>query len=84
MELQGGFRTRFTTEFGLKYPIVLAPMASASGGLLAAHVQKLGGLGLLGGESFFSFFLFSFSFFASLPTPPLTPPHFVPSSGLRK
>ena len=35
--------------FGLTIPVVLAPMAHASGGRLAAAVAKAGGLGLIGG-----------------------------------
>lgn len=41
--------TRFAKHFGLKYPIALAPMDPASGGLLAAAVSNAGALGLLGG-----------------------------------
>ena len=42
-------RTALTEAFGLKYPIVLAPMASVAGGCLAAEVSNSGGLGLVGG-----------------------------------
>jgi nitronate monooxygenase len=42
-------RTRLTERFGLEHPIVLAPMALASGGALAAAVSGAGGLGLVGG-----------------------------------
>jgi nitronate monooxygenase len=42
-------RTRFTELFGLKYPIMSAPMALHSGGTLAAAVSKLGALGSFGG-----------------------------------
>ena len=42
-------RTALTEAFGLDYPIVLAPMASVSGGRLAAAVSNAGGLGLVGG-----------------------------------
>lgn len=42
-------RTALTEAFGLEYPIVLAPMASVSGGRLAAAVSNAGGLGLVGG-----------------------------------
>ena len=42
-------RTRFTELFGLKYPIMSAPMAMHSGGTLAAAVSKSGGLGSFGG-----------------------------------
>lgn len=41
--------TRFTSAFGVKYPIVLAPMAFAAGGALATAVSAAGGLGLIGG-----------------------------------
>ncbi|MDR3465570.1 MAG: nitronate monooxygenase [Xanthobacteraceae bacterium] len=41
--------TRLTKRFGIKHPIVLAPMTPASGGELASAVAAAGGLGLLGG-----------------------------------
>ncbi len=41
-------RTRLTERFGIEHPIVLAPMAPASGGELASAVAEAGGLGLLG------------------------------------
>lgn len=41
--------TRLTQAFGLRHPIVLAPMAFAAGGRLAAAVTQAGGLGLIGG-----------------------------------
>ena len=41
--------TRLTERFGLAHPIVLAPMAFAAGGRLAAAVSDAGGLGLVGG-----------------------------------
>lgn len=41
--------TRFTARFGLDYPIALAPMDPAAGGLLARAVSNAGALGLLGG-----------------------------------
>lgn len=41
--------TRLTERFGLVHPIVLAPMAFAAGGRLAAAVSEAGGLGLVGG-----------------------------------
>jgi nitronate monooxygenase len=44
-----GIRTPFGEQFGLTYPIVLAPMAAVSGGRLAAAVSNAGGLGLVGG-----------------------------------
>lgn len=42
-------RNRLTDYFGIDHPILLAPMAQASGGRLAAAVTHAGGLGLLGG-----------------------------------
>ena len=42
-------RTRLTDRFGIRHPIVLAPMDPASGGALAAAVSAGGGLGLIGG-----------------------------------
>ncbi|WP_415822893.1 nitronate monooxygenase, partial [Mycobacterium senriense] len=44
-----GLTTRLTELFGIEQPVVLAPMALASGGRLAAAVTKAGGLGLIGG-----------------------------------
>jgi nitronate monooxygenase len=41
--------TRLTRAFGIDHPILLAPMAGASGGLLAKAVSEAGGLGLIGG-----------------------------------
>jgi nitronate monooxygenase len=41
--------TRLTRKFGLRNPVVLAPMAFAAGGALAAAVTRAGGLGLIGG-----------------------------------
>jgi nitronate monooxygenase len=41
--------TRLTERFGLEHPVVLAPMAFAAGGRLAAAVSRAGGLGLIGG-----------------------------------
>jgi nitronate monooxygenase len=41
--------TRLTDRFGLGTPVVLAPMAFAAGGRLAAAVSDAGGLGLVGG-----------------------------------
>jgi nitronate monooxygenase len=41
--------TRFTKRFGIKHPIVLAPMTPAAGGVLASAVAAAGGLGLIGG-----------------------------------
>lgn len=42
-------QTRLTQAFGIRHPIVLAPMDPASGGALAAAVSAAGGLGLVGG-----------------------------------
>jgi nitronate monooxygenase len=42
-------KTKLTSMFGLRYPIILAPMGSVSGGALAAAVSNAGGLGLVGG-----------------------------------
>lgn len=41
--------TALTEMFGLKHPIILAPMDGVSGGHLAAAVSNAGGLGLVGG-----------------------------------
>ena len=41
-------RTALTTMFGIDHPVVLAPMGSVAGGVLAAAVSEGGGLGLLG------------------------------------
>jgi len=41
--------TRLTQKFGMRVPIVSAPMAGAAPGLLAAAVSDAGGLGLIGG-----------------------------------
>lgn len=41
--------TRLTQFFGIEHPILLAPMALAFGGRLAAAVTAAGGLGLIGG-----------------------------------
>jgi nitronate monooxygenase len=41
--------TRLTERFGLKHPIISAPMALAAGGALAGAVSAAGGLGLIGG-----------------------------------
>jgi len=42
-------RTRFTEAFGVKHPVVCAPMAYVTGGRLAAAVSNAGGLGVLAG-----------------------------------
>jgi len=41
--------TAVTEMFGLRHPVILAPMGGVSGGLLAATVSNAGGLGLVGG-----------------------------------
>lgn len=41
-------QTELTTRFGLRCPIVLAPMGAVAGGRLAAAVSRAGGLGLIG------------------------------------
>ncbi|MGS2617839.1 NAD(P)H-dependent flavin oxidoreductase [Micromonospora sp. LZ34] len=40
--------TEFTELFGVRHPIVLAPMGGSAGGALAAAVSRGGGLGMLG------------------------------------
>ncbi len=42
-------RTRFTEAFGIRHPVVCAPMGYVTGGRLAAAVSGAGGLGVLGG-----------------------------------
>ena len=42
-------KTRLTERFGIKHPIVCAPMALVTGGALAAAVSRAGGLGIVGG-----------------------------------
>lgn len=42
-------KTRLTEFFGIKHPIILAPMTPAAGADLAQAVAEAGGLGLLGG-----------------------------------
>lgn len=41
--------TRLTKTLNIKHPVILAPMAFAGGGELAAAVTRAGGLGLIGG-----------------------------------
>lgn len=41
--------TRLTTRLEIRHPIILAPMAFVSGGLLASTVSRTGGLGLVAG-----------------------------------
>jgi nitronate monooxygenase len=45
----GPLSTRLTERLGLAHPVILAPMAFAAGGRLAAAVSRAGGLGLIGG-----------------------------------
>ncbi|HEX5210616.1 MAG TPA: nitronate monooxygenase [Pseudolabrys sp.] len=40
--------TRLTDLLGIKHPVLLAPMGSASGGELAAAVSRAGGFGIIG------------------------------------
>lgn len=42
-------QTRLTEEFGIRHPILCAPMALIAGGRLVAAVSDAGGLGILGG-----------------------------------
>jgi len=42
-------RTRLTDVFGIRHPIICAPMALVTGGRLAAAVSSAGGLGVVGG-----------------------------------
>lgn len=42
--------TRLTQRFGIKHPIICAPMAYVTGGGLAAAVSRAGGLGIVGGS----------------------------------
>jgi Nitronate monooxygenase len=42
-------RTRLTQHFGIRHPVVGAPMAYFAGGTLAAAVSRVGGLGIVGG-----------------------------------
>ena len=46
---QPRLQTRLTHQFGLGTPLLLAPMALASGGALAAACAQAGALGLVGG-----------------------------------
>ena len=41
--------TRLTERFGIRHPIVCAPMGLVTGGKLAAAVSNAGGLGIVGG-----------------------------------
>jgi nitronate monooxygenase len=49
MPYPSSLKTRLTEQFGLSSPLVLAPMALASGGVLAAACAQAGTLGLVGG-----------------------------------
>src|SRR5271169_1387614 len=42
-------KTRLTERFGIRHPIICAPMAYVTGGKLAAAVSRAGGLGIVGG-----------------------------------
>lgn len=42
-------QTRLTEAFGIRHPVLCAPMALITGGRLAASVSEAGGLGILGG-----------------------------------
>ncbi len=42
-------KTRLTERLGIEHPLVQAPMAFVSGGLLARTVSDAGGLGMIGG-----------------------------------
>ena len=42
-------RTRVTERWGIRHPIVCAPMALVAGGQLAAALTEAGGLGIVGG-----------------------------------
>jgi nitronate monooxygenase len=42
-------KTRLTERWGIRHPIVCAPMALVAGGELAAAVTRAGGLGIVGG-----------------------------------
>ena len=46
---QPNLQTRFTRRFGLHTPLMLAPMALASGGALAAACAQAGALAMVGG-----------------------------------
>lgn len=47
--MQAHIATGFSRRFGLRYPIVSAPMGGVSGGALAAAVSNAGALGFVGG-----------------------------------
>src|SRR5262245_41795450 len=41
--------TKVTELFGIRYPVLLAPMGNSAGAALATAVTQAGGLGLIGG-----------------------------------
>ena len=41
--------TRLTERFGIRHPIICAPMAMVTGGALTAAVSRAGGIGIVGG-----------------------------------
>ncbi len=43
-----GFTTELTRRFGLRYPVLSAPLGAVAGGRLAAAVSRAGGLGRIG------------------------------------
>ena len=45
---QRAWNTSFTRAFRCRLPLISAPMADVSGGLLAAEVTRAGGLGMIG------------------------------------
>ena len=47
--MEVNLRTRLTDGFGIRLPILCAPMALVTGGRLAAAVSGAGGLGIVGG-----------------------------------
>ncbi|MBY0441185.1 MAG: nitronate monooxygenase [Mycobacteriaceae bacterium] len=49
MSTTAPFSTRLTDFFGVRHPILLAPMDQVAGGRLAAAVTTAGGLGIIGG-----------------------------------
>jgi nitronate monooxygenase len=47
--MSAAIATPLTSRLGIRHPVLLAPMAGVSGGVLAAEVSRAGGLGLIGG-----------------------------------
>jgi nitronate monooxygenase len=47
--LEDSISTRLTERFGIRHPIICAPMAYVAGGALAAAVSRAGGLGIVAG-----------------------------------